>query len=172
MVTKPTGKPVGRPRKPRPPRRACAGRPTLPFRNDPDRYAVALLDAMLALEMGSERACAMGIAALQVGIEAGSRRILNERVVTNWHRKHTGPGSLAATLRGRESTLRAKQRRIRSAEERTWRTTMASTFMLVLGARDPEAVKAAVLARAQSVGEGKFAKHLMLPMLAAKFSSS
>jgi GAF domain-containing protein len=90
MVTKPTGKPVGRPRKPRPPRRACAGRPTLPFRNDPDRYAVALLDAMLALEMGSERACAMGIAALQVGIEAGSRRILNERVVTNWHRKHTG----------------------------------------------------------------------------------
>ena len=91
---------------------------------------------------------------------------------TTRRRKHTRPGSLAATLRGRESTLRAKQRRIRSAEERTWRTTMASTFMLVLGARDPEAVKAAVLARAQSVGEGKFAKHLMLPMLAAKFSSS
>ena len=102
MVTKPTGKPVGRPRKPRPPRRARAGRPTLPFRKDPDCYAVALLDAMLALEMGSERACAMGIAALQVGTETGSRRILNGRVVTNWHRKHTRPGSMAATLRGRE----------------------------------------------------------------------
>lgn len=173
VVSKPTGRPVGRPRKSRPPRRPRAGRPQQNFRDDPDRYAVALLDAMLALEVGPERACAMGIAAWQVGIEGDPQRVSSDgRVVTNWERWRTRMGALAATLRGKEATLRAKQRRIRSAEERTWRAAMASAFMLVLGARDPEAVKATVLARAQSVGEGEFARWFMLPMLAAKFSSN
>jgi hypothetical protein len=48
---------------------------------------------------------------------------------------------------------------------------MAYAFMLVIGARDPEAVKPIVLARAGSVSEGPFAQHVMLPMLAAKSSS-
>ena len=171
MVSKPTGKPVGRPRKPRPPPPSHEQKLAQKFLRDGDRYAVALLDAMLALEMGSERACAMGIAAWQVGIEADTPRARADgRVVTSWERYRTQMGSLAATLRGKESTLRVKQRRARSAEEGAWRTAMASAFMLVLGARDPEAAKSAIIARAEFVGEGEFARHFMLPMLAAKFS--
>jgi hypothetical protein len=121
--------------------------------------------------MGSERACAMGIAAWQVGIEGDAPWVSGDgRVVTNWERSRTKAGSMAATLRGRESTLRVKRRRARSAEECAWRTVMSSTFMLVLRAREREAAKSAIIARAESVGEGEFARCVMLPMLDAKFS--
>ena len=153
MVSKPTGRPVGRPRKPKRPRRPQAGRPPQTFRNDPDRYAVALLDAMLALELGSERACALGIAVWQVGIEATPRQIVSDRhVLTSWLRKPTRTGALAATLEGRALTLRSKQRRRCSGEDGAWRTAMASSFMLVLGACNLESVKSTILARAESVG--------------------
>lgn len=149
MVSKPTGRPVGRPRKPKRPRRPQAGRPPQTFRNDPDRYAVALLDAMLALELGSERACALGIAVWQVGIEATPRQIVSDRhVLTSWLRKPTRTGALAATLEGRALTLRSKQRRRCSGEDGAWRTAMASSFMLVLGACNLESVKSTILARA------------------------
>ena len=59
---------------------------------------------------------------------------------------------------GKNRTLRVKQRRARSAEEGAWRAAMASAFMLVLGARDPEAAKSAIIARAEFVGEGEFAR--------------
>ena len=173
MVSKPTGRPVGRPRKPKRPRRPQAGRPPQTFRNDPDRYAVALLDAMLALELGSERACALGIAVWQVGIEATPRQIVSDRhVLTSWLRKPTRTGALAATLEGRALTLRSKQRRRCSGEDGAWRTAMASSFMLVLGACNLESVKSTILARAESVGEGEFAECVMLPMWVEKFAQT
>jgi hypothetical protein len=169
VVSKRTGRPVGRPRKPRPPSLSSEQKLIRKFLNDPDRHSVALLDAMLALEMGTEHACAKSIIVWQVGIERPPRRSKAGRVVTNWERRHTKGGARAATLEGRVATLRAKRGRIRSGEEVLWRTAMASAFMLVLGARDPDAVKTAIIRRAESVGEGDFARRVMLPMLTAKF---
>jgi hypothetical protein len=174
VVSKPTGRPVGRPRKPRSPLPSREQKLAQKFLRDGDRYADALLDAKLALEMGSERACAMGIAATEVGVEGNPQRVSGDgRVITNWELGRTIRGAKAGTLEGRASTLRVKQGRVHSAEEGRWRTAMASAFMLVLGARrDSEAVRSAIVARAESVGEGEFARWFMLPMLAAKFSSS
>ena len=171
VVSKRTGKPVGRPRKPRLPPPSREQKLARKFLKDPDGYAGALLDAMLALRMGSERACAMGIAAMVVGVEGNPQRVSGDgRVITNWELGRTIRGSKAGTLEGRASTLRVKQGRIRSAEESRWRTTMASAFMLVLCARcDSEAVRSTIVARAESVGEDDFARRVMLPMLAAKF---
>lgn len=155
MASKRTGRPVGRPRKPRPPRRAHAGRPPQNFvRDDPDRYAVALDDALLAFELASERACASALAAQLLAV-------LKTRKPT----PTTG-------LEGLAVTLRSKQRRCRSAEEGHWRAVMASCFMLVLGARNQEAVRLVILARAKSIGEGEFAGGVLLPMLAAKFAQT
>ena len=171
MVSKPTGKPVGRPLKPRLPPPSREQKLARKFLKDPDSYAGALLGAMLALEMGSKRACAMGIGAMEVGVEGNPQRVSGDgRVVTNWELGRTIRGSRAGTLEGRASTLRVKQGRIRSAEEGRWRTAMVSAFMFVLRARcDSEAVKSIIVACAESVGEGDFARRVMLPMLAAKF---
>jgi hypothetical protein len=144
MASKRTGRPVGRPRKPKPRRRPRAGRPPLNFKDDPDRYAVALDDALLAFEMASERTCAAVLAQ---------------------------PMPMT-TLAGRAAGLRGKQRRCRSAEEGAWRTVMASCFMLVLGARDQDCVKPVILARAESINEGDFARRVLLLMLAAKFAQT
>ena len=170
MVSKPTGRPVGRPRKARSPPPSREEKLGRKFLSDGDRYAGALLDAMLMLEMGSERACAVGVAVWQVGIEADQQRVSTDgRVVTTWERERTKVGSSSATLEGRAATLRAKQRRIRSAAELIWRRAMMSAFMLVLGARARKAVESAIITRAESVGEGDFARRVMLPMLDAKF---
>jgi hypothetical protein len=107
-------------------------------------------------------------AAMEVGVEGNPQRFSGDgRVVTNWERELTKRGSTAATLRGREATLRAKQRRTRSADEGAWRAAMASAFMLVLRGR--KAAKSAIVARAESVGEGEYARCVMLPMLDEKF---
>ena len=171
VVSKRTGSPVGRPCKPRPPPLSREQKLARKFLKDADRYGVALLDAMLALEIGTERACAMGITVWQVGIERAPRRSRAGRVVTNWESGRTKKGARAATLEGRAATLRVKQGRIRSAEEGRWRAAMASAFMLVLGARDTEAGKTVIIRRAESVGEGEFASRVILPMFAAKSSS-
>jgi len=66
MVTPRTGGLRGRPRKPRSLSRP-KGRPRVPFLRDPDRYRVALLDAMLAVKMGSLRACSTAVVVLDIG---------------------------------------------------------------------------------------------------------
>jgi hypothetical protein len=174
VVSKPTGRPRGRPRKPRPPRRPRVGPPRLDFYNDPDRYAVALLDAMLALEMGPERWCSEGVAGWMCGIEFFGPFKLKKlkkypgHIAASWPRNRRRDN--AGTLDGKAATLRIKQRRCRSIAEAVWRKTMASAFMLVLGGRDREAVKPVILQRAAAVGEGEFAKRVMWPMVDAKSS--
>jgi len=172
VVSKPTGRPIGRPRKSRPLPPPREQKLAQKFLRDADCHAVAFLDAKLALEMGSKRACAMGIAAWQVGIEGDPPRVSDDgRVITNWELERTIRGAKAGTREGRASTLRVKQGRIRSAEEGRWRTAMASAFVLVLCARrDSEAVRSAIIERAESVNEGDFARRVMLPMLKEKFS--
>jgi hypothetical protein len=174
VVSKPTGRPRGRPRKPRPPRRPKAGRPLLDFRNDPDRYAVALLDAMLALEMGPERWCSGGVAGWMCGIEFFGPFKLKKlkkypgHIAASWPRNRRRDN--AGTLDGKATTLRIKQRRCRNIAEAVWRKVMAGAFMLVIGARDQEAIRPIILQRATAVGEGAFAKRVMLPMVGAKIS--
>ena len=172
MVSKPTGRPIGRPRKPRSTPPSREQKLAQKFLRDGDRYAVALLDAMLALEMGSERACAVGVAVWQVGIEADPPRVSADgRVVTNWERERTQKGSQAATLGGSschvasQATPHPQRRRVHLAHghgvrlhARAWRrVTRRPRGPPLLRERNPSA-------RANSPDA------FMLPMLAAKFS--
>jgi hypothetical protein len=165
VVSKPTGKPVGRPLKPRPPPPSHEQKLAQKFLHDPDRFGVALLDAMLALEMGSERTCATAIAAILIGIEGQPPRLSAEHpglIITNWERYITRKGATSGTLEGRASTLRVKQNRYRSAAEMTWRRNMASAFMLAIGARDPQATMAAVFERVCASGEPEAVRGLLI----------
>jgi hypothetical protein len=172
MATGRTGRPVGRPRKKRQPPLTAEQKRTREFLKDPDRYAVALLNALVALGYGSERACALAIVVWEIGVEAAAPLPSESGlVVTNWWREKTRTGSRAASLRGRETTLRAKRRRLRSRAEILWIRVMASAFMLVLRARDRAAAEREILRRAECVGEGEFARTVMLPMLDAKSGS-
>lgn len=141
MVSKKTGRPVGRPRKERPPPLSAEQKRAQRFLKDPDRFPAVLLEALNALEMGrSQRARALAIAAQLVGVEGESPRLSAEHpgfVVTNWEQYATRKGVIAATLEGRAHTLQKKQRRYRSAAEQTWRKNMARALMLSLTARDP-----------------------------------
>ena len=103
---------------------------------------------MLALEMGSERACAMGIAAVEVGVEGDPQRVSGDGlVVTNWERWRTRMGAMAATLRRPSLDIASQAAPRPQRGGGTWRTAMASAFMLVLGAhRDSEAVRSAIIA--------------------------
>lgn len=138
----------------------------MPWRDDPDRYAVVVLDAMLALRIGSERACTTFVASWQVGVE-GDPPIPGR---WQWLRFLTKPGAHAGTLEGRAASLREKQRRCRSAEEATWRRWMASAIMATVGTRDPESAKTVVLERAERVGEGDFARRVLWRLIDARFS--
>ena len=139
MVSRKTGRPVGRPRKARQTR---AQKREQKFLSDPDRFAVALLDAMLALEMGSERACALLVATMLVGVEAKPSQICAERPwlsLDEWWLNRTRKGPRSGTLEGRSATLRIKRARIRSLAEKVWRVNMASAIMLAITTRDRSA---------------------------------
>lgn len=167
MASPRTGRPRGRPRKPKPPARPRGNQPYDFFR-DPDRYAIALLDVLLADGAGSARDLSFAIAAWQVGIEAESPSGAKHPglVATHWLTKRTIPGARAATLEGRAATLRQKQaRKTIPTAQAEWRTTMASCFNIVFGARDRARAQAAVLERAATVGEQDFAWLVLCPMI-------
>jgi hypothetical protein len=165
VVSKKTGRQVGRPRKvpvPAPSREQKLARK---FLTDPDRHAVALLDAILALEMGSKRDCATAIAAQLIGVAGEPPQISIGRpgfICTSWERNRTRRGATAGTLEGRASTLRFKQNRFRSAAEMVWRKNMASAFMLAIGARDPGAAMAAVFERVCVSGDPDPVRSLLM----------
>jgi hypothetical protein len=125
---------------------------------------------MLALEMGSERTCAVAVAAQLLTI-----------LETRRPRPTTGLEGLALTLRSKQrrignratKTLHSKQRHFASLIEANWRRTMGSAFMVAFGARecDRAAAKQAILQRAEAVGEGEFARTVMWPMVDAKFGA-
>lgn len=174
MVSKPTGRARGRPRKPAGPKpQRDVGRPKFDFRQNRYRYAAALLDAMLALDMASKRACAKAAAVWLVGVEGRAERLTADRrhVMTNWETNQTLRGATAATPEGCAASLREIQRRHCSLDEATWRRCMASAFMTVLGARDRERCKAAVLERCQRIGEDEFARTWLWPMIDAKIDA-
>lgn len=164
MVGKPTGRPRGRPRKPPKPRKNV-GRPKLLLRNDPDRYALAIIDTMLALKMGnSERDCAIAIAAVLVGVE-GPPKPSPDRYheVTNWELFKTKIGSTAATLEGMAATLRAKRKRYNTDADLIWRTAMRAAFGAVFTLPEDQGISDAMRAAAM-VGESDFAQRVLRPM--------
>jgi hypothetical protein len=132
---------------------------------------------MLALQMGSERACAMGIAAQEVGWQ-GRRPtpsiVHPDLIVTNW-RKETKPGvRKPATTQGFAATLREKRRRAPtnlSEPAGRWRRVMGWCFKAVLAAGNPKTAKTAVAQWADLIGEGVFARKVLHRMIDAEFAS-
>jgi hypothetical protein len=171
MVTRRTGRPRGRPRKPARPQRNV-GRPRLRLIDDTDKHAVACLDALVALEFGTEHACAMGVIALFVGIkgEADTLSADGRHVVTNWERYRTRHGSNAGTLEGRAGTLRGKRRKYQSKADLHWRAAMSAAFRAVFTLADRQQSKCVALAAAMIVDEAEFARAKLWPMIDARFS--
>jgi hypothetical protein len=135
-----------------------------------------LLDAMVALEIGSERACALGIIVQEVGWP-GRRPEPSSKypglIVTNW-RQQTKPGvSKPATIAGRAATLREKRRRAPpdpKSPAGDWRRAMCCCFAALLVATEAERAKATVAHYSGLIGEDVFAREVLFKMIDAKFS--
>jgi hypothetical protein len=144
MVTPRTGKP--------------AGRPSIAWCDDPDRYAVALIAALDALGMASTRQAALLAAVLMLDKHAGviaGKGDSYERV--------TGPGETIATEEGRADALRKKQRHWgRDAEAARWLIAMAGIFMLLIGAKDDRARIEAMRRAASNRRARAFVRDLLL----------
>ena len=147
------------------------GRPRSRLINDSDKYVVACIDGLMALDFGVEHACAMGVAALLVGITGEADRFDGRHVVTNWERYRTRAApQMPATLEGLVSTFRDKRRRYRAADDLRWRTAMGAAFQAVFALTDQQQAKRAALIAAMTVGEAEFARAKLWPMIDARFS--
>ena len=122
-----------------------------------------------ALGAGSGRACAAAVAAPLLDV----LKTMCKPPPT------TGLEGLALTLRSKQrrignratKTLDPTERWVARLIEINWRRVMGSAFMLALGAQDRIAAKQAILQRAETVGEGEFARTVMWPMVDAKFDA-
>jgi hypothetical protein len=124
-----------------------------------------MLDAMLALQWGSERACATAIVAYLISFEASPPELRADRyTVTHWEGT---AGGEAATIEGRVATLREKRRTYHSGRDLDWRTAMGAAYQAVLVLPDKEKAKHVALAAAQMAGER--GNHL-LELIDARFS--
>lgn len=161
MVTPRTGRPRGRPKK--------------NFLDDPERYAVALSDALHSLGMTGKDAFTFVAAVLAAQetkiskLEDGSANIRYESAL---------PGGPSVTIAGKADTLRGKSKlrprkgspqKAISEEEAHWRKMMALAFAIALKAKDE--IRCSILIRqiVAEVGEVSFGETYLLPMLRAKF---
>jgi hypothetical protein len=134
---------------------------------------VACIDGLVALDVGTEHACAAGVVALLVGVKGEADRLSADgrHVVTNWERRRTRAApQMPATLEGLVSTFRAKRRRYRAADDLRWREAMGAAFQAVFTVADQQQAKRVALAAATIVGEAKFARAKLWPMIDARFS--
>lgn len=139
---------------------------------DPARFHIALLDALLALDMGSERDVARAVAALDIGRKYQPARPSARHpshLRTFWE-KITRPGA-PKTLEGRAATLREKRRKYRDPLSNHWRSVMAGAVMLALYPPDEDA-KVRVLAHADAVGEHEFAEAVLFAMIDQRATES
>ncbi len=162
MVSKPTGRPRGRPKKAhevaaerREKRRI--GRPTVHFREDPDRFLVALIDALMLANGWSERRASVEVAKLQVGrpltkseidqLWPGARLAAPDGWVLTAYgppissfggangrlSSNTRVGSRSGTIEGRAATLRQKAREWESdIEAKRWRIAMGAAARVAI----------------------------------------
>jgi hypothetical protein len=127
------------------------GRKRLPLIDDPDRYEIVLIDALIALQRDTEHACAKYITRLLIG--------------ENGEVDRTRRGSNSGTIKGRLATLRAKRRRYHSAADIHWRTIMSAAFQAVFSLADRQQAKLVALAAAKIVGEAEFAYRVLWPLI-------
>jgi hypothetical protein len=129
------------------------GRKRLRLIDDPDRYEIVLIDALIAHRLDSEHTCIKYLTRLLIGIKGEANG--------------TRHGSNAGTIRGRMATLRAKRRRYRSTADIHWRTIMSAAFQagFTLASRDRQQAKIVALAAAKIVGEAEFAYRVLWPMI-------
>ena len=185
MVTKPTGRPRGRPKKQTAPEvKGERGRPPIPFLRDIDRYLVAMVEAHAIVNNTSERKAAEAIAAFQVGHEVDippeiAANCPPGMVAVGWGpatpiRKdgsiiNTKPGgNNAATIKGRAATLREKLRNSRQSDDSNhWRTNMAAAFAIAFRTpvKNVREAKDFVLALTVEIGETATAINHILPMI-------
>ena len=152
MVTKRTGRPRGRPRNPPPSKPPQPrGRPKFSsIRDDPDRFEIALLDAMLALRWGSERTCATAIVTTMLAAEVDSPRVRADGyVVTSWQ----WIGGRAATIEGRVSTLRKERHAYQSKTDLHWRTAMSAAYRVAMTSPEKAQAEHLTLRLARIAGE-------------------
>jgi len=126
-----------------------------------------MLDAMLALGLGSERACAAAIVTNMIGAEIFGPFGQSQYVVTRW--QGTKTGTRAATIDGRVATLREKRRIYRSEIDLGWRTAMGAAFQAVLAVPDRGQAESIAMLAATMAGEEREHARL-LQLIAARFS--
>lgn len=186
MVSKPTGRPRGRPRKvtEEGPLRPV-GRPTVELQDEPDRYFIALFFALTGpLEM-QQRPAARLIAAFTRGENVNEPDEDFLRFLQK-HRDRVGgqimqlarleePGASTATLEGRADTIRKKARgrwndneKIYGWSERDamWLHFMSLAFVIAFNAK-PEIAKHLAGCAASIVGEAEFASKVLFAMIDA-----
>lgn len=159
-VTKPIpGARRGRPRKPKPPKRSSKGRPKLPLRLHPLRFAVACFDALSFIQGGAR------MAATTVILLEDRRALARQRT--------------APELRKAADHLRVRARRHVLADDMAWREAIGDAIrntIWVAAARrwgfdsfaawresgiDAERV---IVGRAAFVGEDAWARRVLLPL--------
>jgi hypothetical protein len=145
------------------------------LRSDPDRFEIAMLDAMLALGWGSERACAAAIVTNMIGVEFAEPQSVTRGkparayVATTWLETPTQSGAEAGSIDGRVGTLRKKRRRYQSAADLGWRTYMGAAFQAVLALPNRGEAERIALLAATAAGEEQEHTRL-LNLIAARFS--
>jgi hypothetical protein len=153
---------------------APRGRPPYDFLHDPERYAIAYIDALVALGV-SETDAFKAAAARMVGIPMGCRTVDPRRkrgrglvqggVLVNYENGST-------TIVGKADTLRRKFKRPMSPEEGMWRVAMGHAFLLAMRGKDLHRCALTIEELAKSVGEVAYAQTVLLPLLAAKILSA
>jgi hypothetical protein len=146
------------------------GRPRYDFLHDPERYAIAYVDALVVLGV-SETDAFKAAAAHIVGVPTGCRTVDPRRkrgrgvvqggVLINYDRK--------IRIEGKAVTLRRKFKQSTAPEDLVWRVTMGRAFLLALRGKDLERCALKIEELAKSVNEAHYAQAELLPLLAAKF---
>jgi hypothetical protein len=129
------------------------GAPPVAWRDDPDRYAVALIAALDAFEATSVRQVSLLASGLRLG------RFTSETVIE----KIFGSGESGATFAGRADSLRKKYRAAcDDPEAARWLVEMGVIFMLLIAAKDWAKVFAESARRAAAIGEEAFVHDLVV----------
>jgi hypothetical protein len=129
------------------------GAPPIAWRDDPDRYAVALIAALDAFEVTSVRQISLLTSGLGLG------RFASETVIE----KIFGPVESTVTFAGRADSLRKKYRAASDDPEAAkWLVEMGVIFMLLIAAKDWPKVIMESTRRAAVIGEEAFVHDLVV----------
>lgn len=157
--------------------RRSRGRPSKSFLEDPERYSIALSDALIALGVPEPSAFTLAATLLVGRVESLEVESSGRQGHVVLVRDDSSPEKPTTSLLGKADTLRGKSKhRPRkgvaaplSDEEAMWRTAMAVCFQLALNPKDRLASEVVIRCSAATVGEAEYAERTILPMLSQKF---